>query len=140
MPTPFPRRPICSGSRGLGVLWINNVSGDDPSLDPFDFQSVVVTEDYAAKHPEVVKAFIRATKKAVTEILAKSPEETFKVVQEDFRKLDPKLAVAAIKEVTPAFNKKGDMTLAQAQNVIKMAGVTDVTAKQLHDLYTPDFQ
>lgn len=126
--------------RGLGVLWINNAKGDDPSMDPFDFQSVVVQEEYAKKNPEIVKAFIRATRKAVNEIIAKSPEEVFKVVQSDFRKLDPKIAIAAIKEVKPAFNKKGDMTLAQAKNVIKMSGVTDVKAEQLHALYTPAYQ
>ncbi len=126
--------------RGLGVLWINNAKGDDPSMDPFDFQSVVVTEEYANKNPEVVKAFIRATKKAVNEILAKSSEEVFKVVQKDFRKLDPKIAIAAIDEVKPAFNKTGEMTLPEAENVIKMTGAKDVTGKMLFDLYTPKYQ
>jgi len=126
--------------RGLGVLWINNANGDDPSMDPFNFQSVVVQTEYAEKNPEIVKAFIRATRKAVKEIIAKSPGEIFKVVQSDFRKLDPKIAIAAIKEVKPAFNQKGDMTLAQAKNVIKMTGAKDVTAEQLHALYTSKYQ
>jgi len=127
-------------SRGLGVMWVNNASGDDPSMDPFMFQSVVTTEEYAKANPEIVRGFVRATKKAVDEIIAKDPADVFKVVQEDFKKVKPDIAIAAIKEVVPAFNKKGDVTMPMAENTIKMTGVTDVTAKQLFDIYTPEYQ
>lgn len=127
-------------SRGAGVMWVNNASGDDPSMDPFMFQSVVATEEYAKANPQIVRGFVRATKKAVDEIIARDPADVFKIVQQDFKKVKPDIAIAAIKEVIPAFNKKGDVTLRMAENTIKMTGVKDVTAKQLFELYTPEFQ
>jgi ABC-type nitrate/sulfonate/bicarbonate transport system substrate-binding protein len=126
-------------SRGLGVMWINNAAGDDPSMDPFMFQSVVTTEEYARKNPEIVKAFVRATRNAVNEITSRSAEEVFKVVRNDFKKLKPELAIAAIKSVVPAFNKKGDVTLDMARNVMKMTGTKDVKPEQLFGLFTPDY-
>lgn len=134
-----PPTDLIGISRGKGVMWVNNASGDDPSMDPFLFQSVVTTRAYADKNPEVVRAFVRATRRAVNEILARDPKDVYEVVKPDFRRLEPEIAVAAIKEVTPAFNRTGRTSLEMAKNVIKMTGAKDVTAEQLFGLFTPAY-
>ncbi len=127
-------------SRGDAIMWVDNASGADPSIDPFMMESIVTTEEYASKNPDVVKAMIRATRKAVAEISKKSADEIFNVIKGEFRKVKPDIAALAINAVKPALNLKGDVTKKMAENTMRLDGRKDVSADDLFATYTAKYQ
>lgn len=127
-------------ARGDAVMWVDNAAGADPSIDPFMMESIVTTEEYAAANPDVVRAVIRATRKAVREIHEKSPAEIFAVVRGEFRKVAPDIAALAIAAVKPALNLEGGVTMKMAENTMRLDGREDVTAAQLFATYTAKYQ
>jgi len=126
--------------RGIAVMWVNNANGDDPSVDPFIFQSILTTGEYAKANPDVVRALIRALKRAVEDIATKSAEHVRKVVQPIYSKVDPETMILSIEALKPALNRKGDVTLKMAENTLLMEGATDVTPQQLHATFTAEYQ
>jgi NitT/TauT family transport system substrate-binding protein len=127
-------------SRGLAVMWVDNAAGADPSIDPFMMESIVTTKEYADANPDVVRAMIRATRKAVLEISRKSPKEIFAVIKGEFKKVKPPIAELAIKAVKPALNLKGNVTKKMAENTMRLDGRKEVSADQLYDTYTAKYQ
>ena len=45
-------------------MWVDNAAGAEPSIDPFMMESIVAAKEYADANPSVVRAMIRATRKA----------------------------------------------------------------------------
>ncbi|NKB21036.1 MAG: hypothetical protein GKS01_11095 [Alphaproteobacteria bacterium] len=127
-------------ARGLAVMWVDNAAGADPSIDPFMMESIVTTKEFADKNPGVVKAMIRATRKAVAEISKKSAKEVFDVIKGEFKKVKAPIGELAIKAVKPALNLKGNVTKKMAKNTMLLDGRKDVSADQLFDTYTAKYQ
>ena len=127
-------------ARGLAVMWVDNAAGADPSIDPFMMESIVTTKQFADANPAVVKAMIRATRKAVLEISKKSPKEIFDVIKGEFKKVKAPIGELAIKAVKPALNHKGNVTKKMAENTMLLDGRKDVTADQLFGTYTGKYQ
>jgi len=127
-------------ARGKAVMWVDNAAGADPSIDPFMMESIITTQAYAAKNPGVVRAFIRATRKAVAQIHAKSAKAVFAVIKGEFRKVKPDIGELAINAVKPALNLKGDVTHDMAVKTMRLDGRKSVTADQLFGSYTGKFQ
>src|SRR6266849_4860979 len=100
--------------RGTAIMWVNNANGDDTSVDPFIFQSLLTTGEYAKANPQVVRGMIRALKKAVNDIATKPAEEVRKVVQPIYSSVDPETMILSIEALKPALNRKGDVTLKMA--------------------------
>ena len=126
-------------ARGKAVMWVNNPAGDDPSVDPFMMESILTTEAYAKANPDVVRAMIRATRKAVEDIATKSSADVFKVVQAEFKRVKPDIAVLAIDAVRKALNRKGDVTLKMAENTMRLDG-RDLPPAALFATYTAAYQ
>ncbi|MED5579621.1 MAG: ABC transporter substrate-binding protein [Nitrospinota bacterium] len=127
-------------SRGLAVMWVDNAAGADPSIDPFMMESIVTTQEYADANPDVVRAMIRATRKAVSEISKKSAKEVFDVIKGEFKKVKPDVGELAIKAVKPALNLKGNVTKKMAENTMRLDGRKEVSADELFSTYTAKFQ
>lgn len=127
-------------ARGDAVMWVDNAAGADPSIDPFMMESIVTTEEYAKSNPEVVRAIIRATRKAVAEISKRDAAEVFAVIKAEFRKVKPDIAALAINAVKPALNLKGNVTRKMAENTMRLDGRKDVSADDLFSTYTGKFQ
>jgi len=126
--------------RGAAIMWVNNANGDDPSVDPFMFQSLLTTREYAKANPQVVRGMIRALKKAVNDIATKPAEEVRKVVQPIYSSVDPETMILSIEALKPALNRKGDVTLKMAENTMRMEGAPDVTPQQLFATFTAQYQ
>ena len=126
--------------RGAAIMWVNNANGDDPSVDPFMFQSLLTTREYAKANPHVVHGMIRALKKAVNDIATKPAEEVRKVVQPIYSSVDPETMILSIEALKPALNRKGDVTLKMAENTMRMEGAPDVTPQQLFATFTAQYQ
>lgn len=127
-------------ARGHAVMWVDNAAGDDPSIDPFMMESLLTTREFATKNPDVVRAMIRALKRAVDDIATKSPAEIRGVVQKSFSKVKPDMMLTAIAAVQPALNRKGDVTLQMAKNTMLLDGRTTVTPAQLFATFTAEYQ
>lgn len=127
-------------ARGKAVMWVDNAAGADPSIDPFMMESIITTEAYAASNPDVVRAFIRATRKAVAAIHSKSAKSVFKVIKAEFRKVKPEIAELAINAIKPALNLTGAVTKDMAIKTMLLDGRKEVTADQLFATYTAKFQ
>lgn len=127
-------------ARGKAVMWVDNAAGADPSIDPFMMESIITTEKYAKSNPEVVRAVIRATRKAVKDIYEKTPAEIFAVIKSEFRNVKPATAALAIMAVKPALNLKGTVTMDMARKTMLLDGRTEVSAEQLFESYTAEFQ
>lgn len=59
-------------ARGHAVMWVDNAAGDDPAIDPFMMESLLTTQTWADENPDVVKAMIRALRRAVADLSSKS--------------------------------------------------------------------
>jgi NitT/TauT family transport system substrate-binding protein len=127
-------------ARGLAVMWVDNAAGADPSIDPFMMESIVTTQEYADANPGVVRAMIRATRKAVLEISRRSPKEVFSVIRGEFKKVKPEIGELAIKAVKPALNLRGNVTKKMAENTMRLDGRIEVSADQLFGTYTGKYQ
>ena len=94
-------------------------------------ESIVTTQEYTDANPGVVRAMIRATRKAVLEISRKSAKEVFAVIKGEFKKVKAPIAELAINAVKPALNLKGNVTRKMAENTMLLDGRKEVSADQL---------
>jgi len=134
-----PHYQIAAARHGA-VVWVDNTRGDDPSIDPFMMESILTTREYAADHPDVVAAMVRALDRAVEEIASSTPEEVRAVVQDTFAKVDPEIMLIGIEAVQQALNAEGTVTLDMAAKTMLLDGRTaEVSAEQLFATFTPEF-
>ena len=131
---------LIAAQRGKGVVWVDNSKGDDPSIDPFMMESVLTTKKFAEQNPDVVRAMVRAIKRAVDDIATKSSEEVSEVVQQAFGKIDPATMLIGIDAARNALNRQGGVSLQMARNTMLLDGRAEVSPEQLFDTFTPEFQ
>lgn len=126
--------------RQNAVVWVDNTRGDDPSIDPFMMESLLITREYAQAHPETVRAMVRAMSRAVHDIATKSPEEVRQVVQGAFESVNEETMLIGIASVQQALNLDGTVSLEMAANTMLLDGRTDkVSAEALFQSFTPEF-
>jgi len=118
---PVPETAI---SRGKAVMFIDNSSGEDPTLVPFDMETVLVTADYAQKNPDVVRRFVRAIRRASEWIAQATPEQFADAVAPDFQSTPRDVLVAGAAATKAATNKTGVMDRKAVQNLVEMTGAT----------------
>jgi ABC-type nitrate/sulfonate/bicarbonate transport system substrate-binding protein len=125
-------------ARGLGVMWVDNPAGDDPSVDPFLMSSLVTTADYAQKHPELVRAMVRALKRSVAELIAKPSAEIARVVQPAFSQVDPPTMLLSLDAMKKTLNPTGEVTLQMAENTVRFDG-RGLSAAALMQTFDPSY-
>lgn len=129
-----------AAERQGGVIWVDNTTGDDPSIDPFMMESILTTRDYAKAHPETVRKLVKAIARAVEKIAASTPEEVRAVVQPSFPKVEPDVMLIGIAAIQKTLNLEGVVTKAMAENTMLLNGPNDkVNADQLFASFTPEF-
>lgn len=129
-----------AAERQGGVIWVDNTTGDDPSIDPFMMESILTTREYADKNPETVRKLVKAISRAVAKIAASTPEEVRAVVQPAFPKVEPDVMLVGIAAIQKTLNLKGTVTKAMAENTMLLEGANDkVNADQLFATFTPEF-
>lgn len=127
-------------TRGLAVMWVDMAVTSARSVDPLVMESLVTSPDFAARHPETVRAMIRALRRAIDDIAVKPPEEIRDAVQPDFGKMSPALLLSGIEALRPALSETGAVTLAMALNTVRLDQRKGVTAEQLFAVYTDAYQ
>jgi sulfonate transport system substrate-binding protein len=132
---PVPEQAV---ARGKAVMFINNSSGDDPSLTPFNMETVLVTQDYAQKNPDVVKRFARASRAANQWISQASPDEIADATTPELAQTQRDILVAGAAAVKPAVNTTGLMDKKALQNMLELTG-SDISVDDLYALFDPKF-
>jgi NitT/TauT family transport system substrate-binding protein len=135
--TPFDRIEV---AKGAAVMWVDNAKGDDSSIDPFMMTDVHTSRAFADKNKEVVRAFIRALRRATQEIKNKSTEDVIKAVQPAFPNVTPEVMALGINALKLTLNPSGTFTMEMAKNTLRLDGRPDVTPEQLFATYDPSFQ
>ena len=126
-------------SRGKAVIWIDNASGQDPAITPFMMESLLTTAKYAEANPDVVRAMVKATRRAVKEIQAKSAQEILKVVRGEFTKFKPSVMLLGIEAIKPALNMDGRVTVDMARKTLLLDGRTGVEPEALFGTFTDKY-
>jgi NitT/TauT family transport system substrate-binding protein len=96
--------------RGNAIPFITNSAGDDPKMDQFMMEVLLVRPDYAKKNPETVRKVVRAILKANKWISEHSAEQIRERIQLYFAKTDKRLLRTSIAAVKKAVSLDGKVT------------------------------
>jgi len=105
-----PPEPEEAIREGIGIMYINNSAGEDPSLADFLQQVVLVRPDYARDHADVVRRMVRAFVRADKWINDHSAEELAALLQPFFPEMPAETLQASARSVRPAVPTDGRMT------------------------------
>jgi NitT/TauT family transport system substrate-binding protein len=111
--------------RGNAIPFITNSAGDDPEMDQFMMEVLLVRPDYAKKNPETVRKMVRALLKANNWIAKNSAEKIREAIQLYFAKTDKRLLRTSISAVKKAVSLDGKVTQRAVditQNLLIAAG------------------
>ena len=111
--------------KGIGIPFITNSAGDDPEMDQFMMEVLLVRPEYAKKNPETVRKVVRALLKANKWIAKHSAEDIRKKIQLYFAKTDKNLLRVSIEAVKTAVSLDGKITQRAVditQNLLIAAG------------------
>jgi len=134
---PYDRTAV---TRGLAVMWIDMAVGSARSIDPLVMDSLVTSPEFAERHPDTVRAMIRALHRAVEDIGSERPEEVRDTVLPEFGKMSPAVLLSGIEALRPALNVTGVVTHAMAENTVRLDRRNGVTADQLFAVYSGSYQ
>jgi NitT/TauT family transport system substrate-binding protein len=126
--------PETAVARGSAVMFINNAAGEDPSIIPFDMETVLVTQEYAQKNPDIVRRFVRAIRKASEWIAQASPEQFADALGPDFATTPRDVLVAGAASTKAATNRTGVIDRKGIQNLLEMTG-SKVNADEFFALF-----
>jgi NitT/TauT family transport system substrate-binding protein len=132
---PVPEQAV---ARGKAVMFINNAAGDDPTLSPFNMESVLVTQEYAAANPDIVKRFARASRAANQWISQATPDETADATLPELAATERSVLVAGAAAIKPAVNRTGILDKRGLQSMLDLTG-TAVNVDDLYALFDPKF-
>lgn len=119
---PVPETAI---HRGQAIMFVNLAKGEDPDLNEFMLENVLVRPDYAEKNPDLVRRVVRAHLKANTWIADHSPEEITEAIHQYLGKFPRPVVIEALKTLKFAFPPSGLMTeraLDITQDMMEKAG------------------
>lgn len=111
--------------RGGAIPFITNSAGEDPKMDQFMMEVLLVRPDYAKKNPDTVRKVVRALLKANRWISENSAERIRESIQIYFAKTDKRLLRASIEAVKKAVSLDGKVTQRAVditQNLLVAAG------------------
>ncbi len=111
--------------RGKAIPFITNSAGDDPEMDQFMMEVLLVRPDYAEKNPETVRKVVRALLRANKWISENSAEKIREKIQLYFAKTDKRLlrtSIAAVKKAVSIDGKVTQRAVDITQNLLIAAG------------------
>ncbi len=111
--------------RGNAIPFITNSAGDDPEMDQFMMEVLLVRPDYAKKNPETVRKVVRALLKANKWIAKNTAEKIREAIQLYFAKTDKRLlrtSIAAVKKAVSVDGKVTQRAVDITQNLLIAAG------------------
>ena len=111
--------------RGNAIPFITNSAGDDPEMDQFMMEVLLVRPDYAKKNPDTVRKVVRALLKANNWISKNSAEKIRERIQLYFAKTDKRLlrtSIAAVKKAVSLDGKVTQRAVDITQNLLIAAG------------------
>lgn len=112
---PTPEQVVAKGS---AIPLINASRGDVPELK-FPYEVVSTTRKYLQEHPKIVRAVARANGRA-NNFIRKNPEESAKILQKYFGKIDPEILRQSLVNIVPAVPTDGKMTKEGWDNLIRV--------------------
>jgi ABC-type nitrate/sulfonate/bicarbonate transport system substrate-binding protein len=134
--TPFDRIQV---AKGRAVMLLDNTRGDDPSIDPFMMTDIHTTRKYASANPETVRKFVRALRRATTELDKRSVEEIRTVVQPAFANVPQDVMVIGITALKKALNTTGMVTQDMVNKTLALDSRKDVTPERLFATFDPSY-
>ena len=111
--------------RGTAIPFVTNSAGEDPKMDQFMMEVLLVRPDYAKKNPETVRKVVRALLKANNWINKHTAEEIREKIQIYFAKTDKRLlrtSIAAVKNAVSLDGKVTQRAVDITQNLLIAAG------------------
>ena len=111
--------------RGHAIPFVTNSAGEDPKMDQFMMEVLLVRPDYAKKNPETVRKVVRALLKANNWINKHTAEEIREKIQIYFAKTDKRLlrtSIAAVKNAVSLDGKVTQRAVDITQNLLIAAG------------------
>ena len=111
--------------RGGAIPFITNSAGEDPKMDQFMMEVLLVRPDYAKKNPETVRKVVRALLRANKWISTRTAEQIREKIQIYFAKTDKRLLRASVEAVKKAVSLDGKVTQRAVditQNLLVAAG------------------
>ena len=130
--------PETAVARGSAVMFINNAAGEDPSIIPFDMETVLVTQEYAQKNPDIVRRFVRAIRKASEWIGQATPEQFADALGPDLTSTPRDVLVAGAASTKAATNRTGIIDRKGIQNLLDMTG-SKVNANDFFALFDTSY-
>ena len=111
--------------KDIGIPFVTNSAGEDPEMDQFMMEVLLVRPDYAKKNPETVRKVVRALLKANNWINKHTAEQIREKIQLYFAKTDKRLlrtSIAAVKKAVSLDGKVTQRAVDIAQNLLIAAG------------------
>jgi NitT/TauT family transport system substrate-binding protein len=130
-------QPELAVQRGVAVEFMG--VGADPQLNDFLMNSIHVLPAYAKAHPDVVRRFVAAVRKAVAWEQTATPSQIAAAVKPFLSSYSQPLLVAGVTQVKKAINPTGAETRAAAANTLAVVGTAGVTADQVFGEFDGQF-
>lgn len=121
--SPVPETAI---SKGIGISFLNNATGEDPDVGEFAQIMLMGKPDWIAKNPDVTRRMVAALMKANQWLLDHKPEEVIAVLKDKFPDIDPATLGAAVKSVQAAIPRDGRVTeksIKVVEDIMREAGL-----------------
>jgi len=91
---------------GFGTVIIRGSQGEVKELDDYPYFGMVVQESFASQKADIVKRFIRATRKGVA-FIRSDLDGTVQSVQAFFKRMSPDILKAGVQTALPAYSEDG---------------------------------
>ena len=93
----------------LGEVIVKSSAGDVPELDSLPFVNLAVSRTYAERYPDVIRAYIRTVRRAITWAEDNRPE-ALDIVRRHFPDVDARVLERAWEDLLPAMSSDGRFT------------------------------
>lgn len=121
--SPVPETAI---SKGIGISFLNNATGEDPDVGEFAQIMLMGKPDWIAKNPDVTRRMVAALMKSSQWLLEHKPEEVIAALKDKFPDIDAATLGAAVRSVQAAIPKDGKVTeksIKVVEDIMRQAGL-----------------
>jgi ABC-type nitrate/sulfonate/bicarbonate transport system substrate-binding protein len=91
---------------GFGTAIIRGSAGEVKELDDYPYYGMVIQDSFGAQRADVVKHFIRATRRGVA-FMRSDLDGTVQAVQAFFKRMSPEILKAGVQTALPAYSDDG---------------------------------